>query len=123
MFNRFSFFFSFFFFLFIFFSFEQNKVNVVENTRNITLHSKYLNISTEEITINQLNQNGTSDKTIAIDSTEFNTKYDLFTIHAKQPLTKGAQYELFIPFRGELGVGLYGYYRSSYTDQKTKTKR
>lgn len=96
---------------------------MVENTRNITLHSKNLNISTDDIKINQLSANGTTDKTIAVESTEFNTEYDLFTIHTKSALPKSTQYELLIPFTGELGVGLYGYYRSSYTDQKTKTKR
>lgn len=98
-------------------------MNVVENTKNITLHAKNLNISTDAITINQLGQSGICEKKIAVDRTESNTEYDLFTIHTEDTLSKGSQYELLIPFEGELGIGLYGFYRSSYTDQKTKTKR
>lgn len=104
-------------------SLHRNKVNAVEHTKNITLHAKNLNISTDAITIKQLGQNTTVDKKIAIDRTEFISEYDLFIIHTKDALAKGNQYELVIPFRGELGIGLYGYYRSSYTDQKSKTKR
>lgn len=95
----------------------------MESTKNITLHAKNLNISSDAITINQLEQNAIGDKKIAVDHTEFNTEYDLFIIHTKDVLVKGSQYELLIPFQGDLGIGLYGYYRSSYTDQKTKTKR
>lgn len=95
---------------------------MVEHTKNITLHAKNLNISTDAISINQLGQSGTGEK-IAIDRTESNAEYDLFIIHTKDTLAKGSQYELLIPFEGELGIGLYGFYRSSYTDQKTKTKR
>lgn len=96
---------------------------MVEHTKNITLHAKNLNISTDAITINQLGQSGIGEKKIAIERTETNAEYDLFTIHTTDALAKGTQYELLIPFEGELGIGLYGFYRSSYNDQKTKTKR
>lgn len=96
---------------------------MAEHTKNITLHAKNLNISTDAITINQLGKNTIADNKISIDRTTFNTEYDLFVIHTKDVLAKGSQYELVIPFESELGIGLYGYYRSSYLDQKSKTKR
>lgn len=99
---------------------HENKVNVVENTKNITLHAKNLNIKTAAITINQVEK---GDRKITIDHTEFVPEYDLFIIHTKDVLTKDSQYDLFIPFDGELGIGLYGFYRSSYTDKKSNTKR
>lgn len=102
---------------------RENKVNVVENTKNITLHAKDLNISTDAIEIHRLDSNGVADKKLGVNGTAVNRDFDLFTIIANDALTNGSQYELIIPFQGELSAGLYGFYRSSYFDQKSKTKR
>lgn len=106
---------------FSFISLHENQVNVIEYTKNITLHAKRLNIRTDVITINRLNQPGGSN--IPIDRTEVNTKYDFFIIHTMNELVKGNKYKLTIPFDGEASIGLLGYYRSSYIDLKTNTEQ
>lgn len=90
---------------------------MVQDTRNITLHSKQLIIDEKKICI-EAAING-----IGIEATSFDTEYDLFTIHTNDSLIAGASYKLIIPFEGELNTDLKGYYRSEYVDRKSNTTR
>lgn len=96
---------------------------VSENTRNITLHSKNLNISTDEIVLKTVPSNAKAGEKVSVDRTEFVTEHDFFVIHTKEELVKDGVYEVSIPFRGNLNSGLLGYYRSSYSDKKSNEKR
>lgn len=96
-------------------------MNVVENTPNITLHAKNMNISTDNLTIHRLN--GNNRRQVFVNRTESKEEFDFFVIHANEPLEKDSQYELFIPFKSELSKGLLGFYRSSYVDKQTNEKR
>lgn len=96
-------------------------MNVVENTSNITLHAKNLNISTDSLSIYQLN--GNNQRQFSINRTEAKEEFDFFIIHTNEILEKDAQYEVFIPFKSDLSKGLLGFYRSSYLDKQTKEKR
>lgn len=82
-----------------------------------------MNITTNDITIKQLVSDAKTAKKISIERTEFDKEYDFFIIHTNEVLAEGDQYEVFIPFNGELGTGLLGYYRSSYTDKKSNSKK
>lgn len=93
-----------------------------ESTSNITLHSKNLNLSTGDITVNKLFGDQKENKGVSIERTEFETEHDFFIIHLKEPLEKGKKYEIFIPFAGDLGTSLLGYYRSSYLDKKSNSR-
>lgn len=106
-----------------YFCISLKQVNVEEPTSNITLHSKNLNITTSEITVTKLSGDGkANDNKIILDRTEFDTEFDFFIIHTKEKLEKGSQYEIHIPFAGELGTTLLGYYRSSYMDKKSNSR-
>lgn len=96
-------------------------MNVVENTPNITLHAKHLNISTDDLAIHQLD--GDNRRQVSVNRTESNEEFDFFVIHTSEELEKGSQYELFIPFKSELSKGLLGFYRSSYMDKQSNQKR
>lgn len=96
-------------------------MNVVENTPNITLHAKHLNISTDSLSIYQLN--GNDRRPLSINRTEAKEEFDFFIIRTNEILEKDSQYEVFIPFKSELSKGLLGFYRSSYVDKRTNEKR
>lgn len=96
-------------------------MNVVENSPNITLHAKNLNISTDDLSIHQLN--GNNRRQLSINRTEAKEEFDFFIIHTNEQLEKDKQYEVFIPFRSDLSKGLLGFYRSSYVDKQTNEKR
>lgn len=48
---------------------------------------------------------------------------DFFIIRLKETLQQDHKYEIHIKFTGKLDDGLAGFYRSSYTDKKTKEKK
>lgn len=94
---------------------------MIENTKNITLHAKHLNISTADILIHRLK--GDDKGQITVNRTEFQEEFDFFIIHTNEPLEKDTQYDVFIPFVSDLSKGLLGFYRSSYVDKQTNQKR
>lgn len=96
-------------------------MNVVDNTSNITLHAKNLNISSDDIVIHQLN--GNDKKQLSINRTSSQEEFDFFIIHTNEILQKDSQYEVYIPFRSDLSRGLLGFYRSSYMDKQSNQKR
>lgn len=97
------------------------KVNVAENAKNITLHAKHLNISSDEIVLHQLN--GDERRPLTINKTEFQEEFDFFIVYTNDVLEKDTKYELYIPFKSDLSKGLLGFYRSSYVDKQTNEKR
>jgi len=97
------------------------KVNVAENTKNITLHAKHLNISSDEIVVHQLVGDGR--RQLSVNKTEFQEEFDFFIVYTNDLLEKDSKYEIYIPFKSDLSKGLLGYYRSSYMDKQSNEKR
>lgn len=93
----------------------------VQPTRNITLHSKNLDIHKDKITIKDLSSN--DSKTMKIADIEFQKENDFLILLLKEPLIGYHRYEIFISFHGKLDDGLAGFYRSSYYDKKIKEKK
>ncbi|XP_017100831.2 aminopeptidase N-like [Drosophila bipectinata] len=92
----------------------------LENTKNITLHSKNLKIDESRTTLVQL---GEKAKANCINSTSLNEKHDYYILYVCEELQVGIIYQLTLWFSGELNKKLSGYYRSSYTDSATKKER
>lgn len=97
---------------------------MAERTKNITMHSKNLNITTNDIRIHAMpNKDKKCNPKLSVDSIEFLVEHDFFTIHTNEILEEGCQFEITIPFGSDLSTGLLGYYRSSYMDRQTNEKR
>ncbi|XP_017039013.1 aminopeptidase Ey-like [Drosophila ficusphila] len=89
-------------------------IEALENTRNITLHSKNLTIDESQITLQQIGGEGKKDNCVS--STAVNPTHDFYILNTCQELLAGNKYELYIPFSADLNRQLEGYYRSSYKD-------
>ncbi|KAH8346459.1 hypothetical protein KR084_000853 [Drosophila pseudotakahashii] len=88
------------------------QIEALQNTNNITLHSKDLAINQTQITLRQISGEGNSDNCIT--STEINPIHDFYILNTCQELLGGHVYELNLPFSAKLQEQLAGYYRSSY---------
>lgn len=101
------------------------------DTNNITLHSKNLDINVTDIHLSTIEHADANDddgddrsgKLMTIVNVEFDGLHDFMIVNVKEKLLKGHRYLLNIPFEAELTQGLLGYYRSSYIDRKTQTKQ
>ncbi|XP_016952805.1 aminopeptidase Ey [Drosophila biarmipes] len=89
-------------------------IEALENTRNITLHSKNLTIDESQITLRQIG--GEAKKDNCVSSTLVNPTHDFYILNTCQELLAGNVYELYMPFSADLNRQLEGYYRSSYKD-------
>ncbi|XP_044251595.1 aminopeptidase N [Drosophila takahashii] len=90
------------------------QIEALQNTNNITLHSKDLAINDTQITLRQISGEGNPDNCIT--STEINPTHDFYILNTCQELLSGHVYELILPFSAKLQEQLAGYYRSSYED-------
>ncbi|KAH1005675.1 aminopeptidase N [Dendroctonus ponderosae] len=97
------------------------ETSCVTPTNNITLHSKGLEIDKTHVRLKDISSKaGKEIKDLKI---SFNTEHDFLIIAFDQTLTEDHRYEIYIPFKGKLDDSLAGFYRSSYTDAKTKEKK
>ncbi|XP_026836420.1 aminopeptidase Ey [Drosophila erecta] len=96
-------------------------IEVLQNTNNITLHSKNLHINESRIALKQISSEGNTD--ICVSSTEVNSLHDFYILNTCKELLTGHVYELTLPFSAELNRQLEGYYRSSYVDPVTNETR
>ncbi|XP_069966544.1 aminopeptidase N isoform X1 [Bactrocera oleae] len=88
----------------------------LEDTSNITLHALNLTINSNEIILRNLIAKESEQKN-CVRSTEVNTYHDYYIMHLCEPLRRGEEYILTIPFSSILNLNLRGYYRSSYVDR------
>lgn len=95
-------------------------IEVLENTKNITLHSKSLAIEESKTTLRQLSGEKSEN---CVNSTAVNAKHDYYILHTCQELIASNIYELSLVFSAKLGSGLSGYYRSSYMHPKDNKLR
>lgn len=96
-------------------------IKALQNTRNITLHSKNLTIDESRITLRQISGAGNMDNCVS--STSVNPTHDYYIFHTCKELLAGNVYKLFLPFSADLTPQLFGYYRSSYKDPVTNKTR
>lgn len=90
------------------------QIQVLENTNNITLHSKELTIDETATTLRQIT--GEDLKNNCVSSTEVNPEHDFYILRTCRQLLAGQVYELSLLFSSTLSDRLRGYYRSSYVD-------
>jgi len=90
------------------------QIEVLQNTHNITLHSKDLTIDDTEITLSQIGGEETTENCIR--STAVNPTHDFYILNTCKELLAGQFYELSLPFSAKLQDQLAGYYRSSYVN-------
>lgn len=90
------------------------QIEVLQNTHNITLHSKDLTIDDTEITLSQIGGEETTENCIT--STAVNPTHDFYILKTCKELLAGQVYELSLHFSAKLQDQLAGYYRSSYVD-------
>ncbi|KAH8310081.1 hypothetical protein KR067_001764 [Drosophila pandora] len=86
-------------------------IEVLENTKNITLHSKSLTIEESKTTLHQISGEKSEN---CVNSTAVNVEHDYYILHTCRELIASNIYELGLVFSAQLGSGLNGYYRSSY---------
>ena len=79
----------------------------IEQTNEIVLHSKGLNITSVRLSINRNNVETTGEFAI-------NTENDFLTIYTRSMLQINTNYSIMIEFNGLILDKLYGFYRSSY---------
>ncbi|ALC41344.1 CG3502 [Drosophila busckii] len=92
-------------------------LRILEPTKNITLHAKNLSIAQQDIRLSD------KDNAYAISRVQIIDKYDYFIMHLANVVPSGEDYELSIPFSGELNSNTTGYYWSSYNDTVTNETR
>ncbi|XP_017023713.1 aminopeptidase Ey-like [Drosophila kikkawai] len=89
-------------------------IEVLDNTKNITLHSKDLIIDESQTTLTHVNSGEKKDNCVS--STAVNPAHDYYILNTCQELLPGNIYELNLYFSADLKTQLEGYYRSSYED-------
>ncbi|KMZ06577.1 aminopeptidase N [Drosophila simulans] len=90
------------------------QIEVLQNTHNITVHSKDLTIDDTDVTLSQIGGEATTENCIT--STAVNPTHDFYILNTCKELLAGQVYELSLPFSAKLQDQLAGYYRSSYVD-------
>ncbi|XP_020811808.1 aminopeptidase N-like [Drosophila serrata] len=96
-------------------------IEVLENTRNITLHSKDLKIDVCQISLRKVNSSEKRDN--CVNSTAVNPTHNYYILNTCQELLAGNVYELTMSFSADIKTQLEGYYRSSYEDPETNETR
>ena len=86
----------------------------MESAANITLHAAELNIENDSITV--VDKDGTNVNIVNI---AYDEDREFIIIHLNESLTVGKSYVVSIKYTGYLQENLKGFYRSSYTDEKT----
>lgn len=83
---------------------------------NITVHAADLKVNNESITVVEKDGDKKNIKII-----EYDEEREFLIIHMNESLAVGKVYLLNIEYTGYLRDNLKGFYRSSYTDEKTNT--
>uniref|UniRef100_A0A1I8NMG2 Aminopeptidase n=1 Tax=Stomoxys calcitrans TaxID=35570 RepID=A0A1I8NMG2_STOCA len=95
-------------------------IQVLEDTKSITLHARNLNVSESSI---ELKSHKDDDFKQCIEEIETVKELDFFVIHLCHPLFRGLSFELKMSYIGTFTQDMRGYYISKYNDEATnKTK-
>lgn len=96
------------------------RFKVLEDTKNITLHSQNLTIDETRIKLKSYDDDEKMDCLLTVTQVP---EQDYFIIQLCQTLRKGQNYKLKLYFAGILNEKLHGYYRSSYVVKATNETR
>lgn len=91
------------------------QIIALENTDQITLHAKDLNLDILNIRIQDVES---SEDPYTVTNVAYDKLNDFVIMELSNELIKDHKYALHIPYNGTLIEGLIGYYRSSYFDKK-----
>ena len=83
---------------------------------NITVHAADLKVNNESITVVEKDGDKKNIKII-----EYDEEREFLIIHMNESLSVGKIYLVNVEYTGYLRDNLKGFYRSSYTDEKTNT--
>ncbi|XP_050433287.1 aminopeptidase N-like [Adelges cooleyi] len=90
------------------------KITCLEPTDTIVLHSANLTIDTSGIVISNRGNKGGPASNVTLDP-----RNEFLYVKVSNKFKKGEDFELTVPFSGNLTDNLVGYYRSSYVDRET----
>ncbi|XP_075161911.1 aminopeptidase N-like [Haematobia irritans] len=93
------------------------KFRVLEDTQNITLHSRNLSINESRIQLRRLNQD--EEFNFCLEKVEILEEHDYYIIELCQTLHKGEEYEVELHFSGILNFEFQGYFFTSYEEEMT----
>ncbi|XP_014280242.1 aminopeptidase N isoform X2 [Halyomorpha halys] len=98
------------------------KVECIQPTNTIILHSKNLNITEEETTVKEI---VSKDELVpmTVTSQKLVKENEFLIIKLEQNLKQGVMYIVHLTFAGPLLEDLAGYYRSSYIDQQSNSTK
>ncbi|KAH8283987.1 hypothetical protein KR054_006711 [Drosophila jambulina] len=96
-------------------------IEVLQDTKNITLHSKNLTIHESLTKLTHIG--GGTDEDVCVSSTAVNPTHDYYILSPCQKLLADNYYELRLSFSGEITQNMNGYYRSSYREPLTNETR
>ncbi|KAF2900959.1 hypothetical protein ILUMI_05226, partial [Ignelater luminosus] len=91
-------------------------VKCMKPTKEIILHSKDLDIDESKIVIEDLTEKNLN---VQIEDCSHVNEHDFFIIRLNEKLKKNHDYQIYIPYMGNLTNGITGYLRKSYTDHTT----
>ncbi|KAJ8681954.1 hypothetical protein QAD02_017746 [Eretmocerus hayati] len=94
------------------------RINVMEKTKEIVLHSGKIN--TTVLSVFQVDPKVKDD--LVIDTTNYNTTTETFSILMKKHLVKGSVINVNLRFDGIVRDDMVGIYKSSYFDKNGKQK-
>jgi len=89
----------------------------MEPGRNITLHSKDIEIQNKTVTVQDEQSNN-----VGISSYSYDKDREFFILHLSTNLKKGSRYTVKITFTAFLKDNLKGFYRSEYNDKESGKK-
>lgn len=91
------------------------EADVVQQTRQIVLHSAEIKVHTVTVTANQTE--------VKIENENFEEEYDFFEINLVEKLAAGTKLIIEIKYTSHLNTSeLRGFYKSSYVDDNGKTR-
>lgn len=93
------------------------RVTCKGNTKSLVLHSSDLTIAVKDVEIIEIIALS-QPKTLPYHSSEITD--NLFIYNVTETMVNGTEYEIVIPFKGDLNTEPIGYYRSSYYDLTEK---
>ncbi len=97
------------------------KIECMEATNKIVMHSKGLNIDATKLNIEAIDAEASVDGMYVLKSFTIDKERDFLTFTLTKECIVKKTYYLTIVYTGEITKSVFGFYRSSYTDSTGKT--
>nr|XP_018908056.1 PREDICTED: aminopeptidase N-like isoform X1 [Bemisia tabaci] len=100
------------------------KLKCIRATNKIVLHAYTLTIGTDVLRVSEARSEGApKPQHIKITNSSYDTVNEFFIAETNKPLQPNRTYIYDIPYKGTLNTNLWGFYRSSYLEQKSNETR